>query len=53
MLREAQERVRPGDAVDFVVGYGDVTAFLHDVLYGVRQGRVEKVWPVEARYRLR
>ena len=53
VLAQAQERIRPGDTIDFVVGYGDVTVFLHDLLYGVRRGRVEKVWPVEARYRLR
>jgi D-serine deaminase-like pyridoxal phosphate-dependent protein len=53
VLGEPQERIRPGDAFDFVVGYGDVTVFLHDCLYGARAGRVEVVWPVEARYRLR
>ncbi len=53
LLEKPQERIRPGDAVDFVVGYGDATVFLHDQLYGVRGGRVEVVWPVEARYKLR
>jgi 3-hydroxy-D-aspartate aldolase len=50
---EPEERIRPGDAFDFVPGYGDTTVFLHDLLYGVRGGRVEAVWPVEGRGRLR
>jgi D-serine deaminase-like pyridoxal phosphate-dependent protein len=53
VLAQPQTRIRPGDAFDFVVGYGDATVFLHDFLYAVRGGRVEKVWPVEARCRLR
>jgi D-serine deaminase-like pyridoxal phosphate-dependent protein len=50
---DADRRIRPGDTFDFVVGYGDSTVFLHDLLYGVRAGRVEVVWPVEGRGRLR
>jgi D-serine deaminase-like pyridoxal phosphate-dependent protein len=53
ILEQPDTRIRPGDCFDFVVGYGDATVFLYDVLYGVRAGRVEVVWPVEARCRLR
>jgi D-serine deaminase-like pyridoxal phosphate-dependent protein len=53
VLAKPDSRIRPGDSFDFVVGYGDSTVFLHDLLYGVRAGRVEVVWPVEARGRLR
>lgn len=53
VLREPDARIRAGEAFDFVVGYGDSTVFLHDLLYGARAGKVEVVWPVEARGRLR
>jgi D-serine deaminase-like pyridoxal phosphate-dependent protein len=45
--------VKVGDAFDFILGYTDMTLFLHDHLYGVREGRVEVVWPVQARGKLR
>lgn len=47
------ERLAVGDTFDMVVGYGDATVYLHDTLYGVRAGRVETVWPVGARGKLR
>jgi D-serine deaminase-like pyridoxal phosphate-dependent protein len=53
VLARPDQRIRPGHTFDFVVGYGDSTVFLHDLLYGVRAGKVEVVWPVEARGRLR
>ena len=53
VLEKPDSSIRPGDTYDFIVGYGDSTVFLHDLLYGVRGGRVEAVWPVEARGRLR
>jgi D-serine deaminase-like pyridoxal phosphate-dependent protein len=45
--------LRVGDTIEFVVGYGDTTVHLHDVLYGVRNGKVEAVWPVAGRGRTR
>jgi D-serine deaminase-like pyridoxal phosphate-dependent protein len=42
-----------GDTLDFRVGYGDVTVCLHDRLYGVRNGVVEVVWPIEGRGKVR
>ena len=41
-----------GDKIDFIVGYGDNTVFLHDTLYGVRDGRVESAWAIQARGKL-
>ena len=41
--------VQVGDLLDFVVGYGDATVFLHDAMYGVRKGIVETVWSVSGR----
>jgi D-serine deaminase-like pyridoxal phosphate-dependent protein len=44
---------RVGDRVEFVAGYCDSTVFLHDELYGVRDGRVEAVWPIAGRGKTR
>ena len=41
-----------GDQVDFVAGYSDSTVFLHDYLYGVRNGYLEAVWPILGRGKL-
>ena len=40
---------RVGDQVAFVVGYSDATVFLHDHLYGVRDGQLEVIWPILGR----
>jgi D-serine deaminase-like pyridoxal phosphate-dependent protein len=44
---------RVGEPVEFVVGYSDATVFLHDELYGVRNGQVEVIWPVLGRGKTR
>jgi D-serine deaminase-like pyridoxal phosphate-dependent protein len=41
-----------GDKVEFIVGYGDMTVFLHDEIVGHRGGVVEAIWPVLARGKL-
>ena len=41
-----------GDRMEFVVGYSDTTIFLHDYLYGVRNGIVETAWPLLGRGKL-
>jgi D-serine deaminase-like pyridoxal phosphate-dependent protein len=48
-----RETPRVGDRLEFIVGYSDTTVFLHDELYGVRDGRVEAVWPILGRGKLR
>jgi D-serine deaminase-like pyridoxal phosphate-dependent protein len=53
ILSEPNHEIKVGDGFDFVVGYGDNTVFLHDLIYGVRAGVVETVWRVEGRGRLR
>ncbi len=45
--------IQVGDTIDFMVGYTDVTLFLHDHLYGIREDVVEVVWPIQARGKLR
>ena len=51
-LSQENRSLRPGDQIQFVPGYSDATVFLHDHLYGVRDGRVEAVWPVVGRGKL-
>jgi hypothetical protein len=52
-LKEPNHTVKVGEAVDFVVGYGDETVCLHDRLYGIREGIVEIVWPILGRGKIR
>ncbi|MBI4531547.1 MAG: DSD1 family PLP-dependent enzyme [Candidatus Latescibacteria bacterium] len=52
-LETPDTMVKVGDAFDFVVGYTDETLFLHDNLYGIRDGIVEVVWPIQGRGKLR
>ncbi|MGQ0604349.1 MAG: DSD1 family PLP-dependent enzyme [Anaerolineales bacterium] len=51
-LNLPNSQVTIGDRINFIVGYGDATVFLHDQLYGVRGGRVEVVWPIIGRGKL-
>ena len=43
------ENLRPGDKVVMVPASGDAAANLHDYFFGIRDGKVETVWPIEAR----
>jgi D-serine deaminase-like pyridoxal phosphate-dependent protein len=47
-----QTRFKVGDGIDFEPGYGDATVFLHDRMYGVRNGIVEVEWRVQGRGKL-
>ena len=40
---------RPGDKLHFVPSHCCTTVNLYDVMFAVRQGRVEAIWPVAAR----
>ena len=51
-LKQASDAPRPGDKIEIIPPYSDSTVFLHDVLYGVRKGRIETVWPLLARGKL-
>ncbi|HAA74495.1 TPA: alanine racemase [Candidatus Latescibacteria bacterium] len=44
--------LKVGDKIEMVSGYSDMTVFLHDVIYGIRDDRVEAVLDVAARGRL-
>jgi D-serine deaminase-like pyridoxal phosphate-dependent protein len=53
LLDHPRTHPRVGGRLEFVVGYSDTTVFLHDELYAVRDGRVEAVWPILGRGKLR
>jgi D-serine deaminase-like pyridoxal phosphate-dependent protein len=42
-----------GDKIEFIVGYSDTTTMLHEEIYALRAGRVESVWPILGRGKLR
>ena len=42
-----------GDKIEFVVGYSDTTVHLHEEIVGVRGGRVESVWRVAGRGKIK
>jgi D-serine deaminase-like pyridoxal phosphate-dependent protein len=44
---------RVGERVEFLIGYGDTTVHLHEEIVAMRQGRVEAVWPVIARGKIK
>jgi len=48
-----QEWLKVGATFDLMPGYGDATVYLHDTLYGVRNGIVETAWDISARGKLR
>jgi D-serine deaminase-like pyridoxal phosphate-dependent protein len=52
-LAEPSETPRIGDRVEFIVGYSDMTVFLHEELVGHRRGEIEAVWRVAARGRFK
>jgi D-serine deaminase-like pyridoxal phosphate-dependent protein len=52
-LAEPSDTPRIGDTLEFIVGYSDTTVHLHEQLHALRDGRVEAVWPVLARGKLR
>ncbi len=52
-LDEDNDAIAVGDRFDFVPGYSDTTVFLHDTIYALRNDRVEAVWPISARGKLR
>ncbi|MCB0007790.1 MAG: DSD1 family PLP-dependent enzyme [Anaerolineales bacterium] len=51
-LSAPNESLKVGDNLDVVVGYTDATLFLHDQLYGIRDGVIELIWPITARGKL-
>jgi len=52
-LTAPNNTVRVGGRVELQVGYGDTTVHLHDEIVGMRRGRVEVIWPITARGKLK
>ena len=52
-LDAPSDRPRIGERVEFVVGYGDTTVHLHEEMVALRNGRVEAVWKVAARGKIK
>jgi D-serine deaminase-like pyridoxal phosphate-dependent protein len=50
---ETQGWLKVGATFDMIPGYGDATLYLHDTLYGVRNGIVETAWEIASRGKLR
>lgn len=42
-----------GDLIEFIPGHGCTTMNLHDHIYAVRNGRLEAIWPIAARGKVR
>ncbi len=46
-------QLRPGDKIEIIPGHNDTTVNLHSHLHALRKGRLETVWEVGARGRIR
>jgi D-serine deaminase-like pyridoxal phosphate-dependent protein len=44
---------RVGDRIEMIVGYSDTTVHLHEEIVGIRGGRIECIWRVAARGKLK
>ena len=42
-----------GDKIEFIVGYSDTTVHLHEEIVGVRDGRIECIWRVAGRGKIK
>ncbi len=52
-LERPSETPRIGDKIEFVVGYHDTTVHLHEEIVAVRKGRIEAIWRVAARGKIK
>lgn len=51
-LGPQSQDLKIGDKLELIVGYGDFTTVLHDEFFGLRNDRVEVVWPIQGRGKL-
>lgn len=51
-LEPNSAELRVGDRINFIVGYGDLTVFLHDQLVGMRNNTIEVIWDIQGRGKL-
>lgn len=52
-LARPSETPRIGDKIELIVGYSDTTVHLHEEIAGVRHGRIEAIWRVAGRGRIK
>jgi D-serine deaminase-like pyridoxal phosphate-dependent protein len=52
-LNDPSETPRVGDRLEWVVGYSDTTVHLHEEMYATRKGRIDAVWPILGRGKIR
>ena len=52
-LESRSDTPRVGDRLEWIVGYSDTTVHLHEEIYATRQGRIEAVWPIAGRGKIR
>jgi D-serine deaminase-like pyridoxal phosphate-dependent protein len=52
-LESPSETPRVGDRVEFIPGYTDTTVHLHEEMVVLRNGRVEAVWKVAGRGKIK
>ncbi|HUD59802.1 MAG TPA: DSD1 family PLP-dependent enzyme [Acetobacteraceae bacterium] len=53
VLAEANDKPRIGDKLELIVGYSDTTVHLHEEIVAVRNGRIEAVWCIAGRGRIK
>jgi D-serine deaminase-like pyridoxal phosphate-dependent protein len=52
-LAEPSDLPRIGEKLELIVGYSDTTVHLHEEIVAVRNGRIEAIWRVAARGRIK
>ena len=52
-LEQPNGNPKIGDKIELIVGYSDTTVHLHEEIVGVRGGRVESVWRVAGRGKIK
>src|SRR5207253_1316895 len=52
-LQQPSAALRVGDRLEFIVGYSDTTVHLHEEIVAMRAGRIEAVWRVAGRGKIK
>jgi D-serine deaminase-like pyridoxal phosphate-dependent protein len=52
-LAAPSEYPRIGDKLELIVGYSDTTVHLHEEIVGIRNGRIEAIWRIAGRGRIK
>ena len=52
-LEQPNAAPRIGDKIEMIVGYSDTTVHLHEEIVGVRGGRIESIWRVAGRGKIK